>query len=100
VPGIDKNKINVKAEKNSVKITREQSEKIKRIKTRIMHITNGSYRSFSRRIPIPEELLSRITTKMITDILLVDLPKTTPANPSEDDTKVKNKIDSSSVYRP
>jgi HSP20 family molecular chaperone IbpA len=49
-----------------------------------------SYRSFSRRIPIPEEIVpSEVTAKMNNDMLLVDLPKTMPTKPSEETLELK-----------
>jgi HSP20 family protein len=51
-----------------------------------------SYRSFSRRIPIPEEIVpSKVTAKMYDGMLLVDPPKTMPTKPSEETTKVEIK---------
>jgi HSP20 family protein len=91
VPGIEREKINVKATKNSLEITGEQSEKTED-KGKNYVYNERSYRSFSRRIPIPEEIVSsKVTAKMSNGILLVDLPKTTPTKPSEETTKVEIK---------
>lgn len=91
VPGIDKEKVNVKATKNSLEISGEQSEKTEDKGKNYVH-NERSYRSFSRRIPIPEEIIpSKVTAKMSNGMLLVDLPKTTPTKPSEETTKVEIK---------
>jgi HSP20 family protein len=91
VPGIEKEKVNVKATKNSLEITGEQSEKTEE-KGKNYVYNERSHRSFSRRIPIPEEIVpSKVSAKMSNGILLVDLPKTTPTKPSEETTKVEIK---------
>lgn len=91
VPGIEKEKVNVRATKNSLEITGEQSEKTED-KGKIYVYNERSYRSFSRRIPIPEEIIaSKVTAKMSNGMLLVDLPKTTPTKPSEETSKVEIK---------
>ena len=91
VPGIEKEKINVQATKNSLEITGEQSEKIED-KGKNYVYNERPYRSFSRKIPIPEEIVtSKVTARMSNGILLVDLPKTTPTKLSEEATKVEIK---------
>jgi HSP20 family protein len=91
VPGIEKEKINVKVTKNSLEISGEQSEKTED-KGKNYVYNERSYRSFSRRIPIPEEIVpSKVTAKMSNGMLLVDLPKTTPTKRSEEATKVEIK---------
>jgi HSP20 family protein len=91
VPGIEKEKVNVRATKNSLHISGEQSERTED-KGKNYVYNERSYRSFSRRIPIPEEIVpSKITAKMNNGILVVDLPKTTPTKPTEETTKVEIK---------
>ena len=91
VPGIEREKINVKATKNSLEITGEQSETTED-KGKNYVYNERSYRSFSRRIPIQEEIVPpKVTAKMSNGILFVDLPKTTPTKPSEEVTKVEIK---------
>ncbi len=91
VPGIEKEKVNVKTTKNSLEITGEQSEKTED-KGKNYVYNERSYRSFSRRIPIPEEIVpSKVTAKMNNGILLVDLPKTTPTKHTEETIKVEIK---------
>jgi HSP20 family protein len=91
VPGIEKEKVNVKTTKNSLQIAGEQSEKTED-KGKNYVYNERSYRSFSRRIPIPEEIVpSKVTAKMNNGILLVDLPKTTPTKHTEETIKVEIK---------
>jgi HSP20 family protein len=56
VPGIDKDKVDVKATKNSLEISTQQEEKIEEKKKKYVY-NERSYRSFHRRIPIPDEIL-------------------------------------------
>jgi HSP20 family protein len=91
IPGIDKDKIDVKATKNSVEISAEQSEKSEEQKKGYVY-NERSFRSFHRRIPIPEEIVpSMIDAKMNNGILQVNLPKKIPTKPEEETTKVEIK---------
>jgi HSP20 family protein len=91
VPGIDKDKIDVKATKNSVEISGEQSDKTEEKRKNYLY-NERSYRSFHRRIPIPEEIVpSKIDAKMNNGILQVHLPKKIPTKPEEETTKVEIK---------
>lgn len=91
VPGIDKDKIDVKATKNSIEISAEQSEKLEEKKKNYVY-NERSYRSFHRRIPVPEEILSsKINAKMNNGILQIELPKKNPTKPEEEATKVEIK---------
>lgn len=91
IPGIDKDKIDVKATKNSVEISAEQSEKVEEKKKNYVY-NERSYRSFHRRIPVPEEILpSKINAKMNNGILQIELPKKSPTKPEEETTKVEIK---------
>jgi HSP20 family protein len=79
IPGIDKDKVDVKATKNSVRISGVQSEKTKE-KGKNYVYNERSYKSFHRQIPFPQEILpSKITAKVINGVLEVDLPKRTPS---------------------
>ena len=91
IPGIDKDKIDVKATKNSIEISGEQSEKAE--EKRKSYIYNErSFRSFHRRIPVPDEILpSKIDAKMNNGILQIHLPKKIPTKPEEETTKVEIK---------
>jgi HSP20 family protein len=91
MPGIDKDKIDVKATKNSIEISGEQSEKAEEKRKNYVY-NERSYRSFHRRIPIPEEIMpSKIDAKMNNGILQVQLPKKIPTKPEEEATKVEIK---------
>lgn len=91
VPGIDKDKINVKAACNSVEISAEQSGKTE--EKRKDHVNSQrSHRSFYRKIPIPEEIVpSNIDARMRNGILVVKLPKKSPTNSGNGGTKVEIK---------
>jgi HSP20 family protein len=91
IPGIDKDKIDVKATKNSVEIIGEQSEKSEEKKKNYVY-NERSFRSFHRRIPIPEEIVpSKIDAKMNNGILQISLTKNIPTKPEEQTTKVEIK---------
>ncbi|MEO9295550.1 MAG: Hsp20/alpha crystallin family protein [Nitrososphaera sp.] len=91
VPGIEKEKIDVKATKHSVEITGEQKEKTEE-KAKNYVYNERSYRSFNRRVPMPEEIVpSKIEAKMSNGILNIKLPKKTPTKMEEESTKVEVK---------
>lgn len=78
IPGIDKDKIDVKATKNSVTVSGKQSEKTKE-KGKNYIYSERSYKSFHRQIPFPQEIVpSKITAKVNNGVLEVDLPKKQP----------------------
>ena len=78
IPGIDKDKIDVKATKNSVTISGKQSERTKD-KSKNYIYSERSYKSFHRQIPFPQEIVpSKITAKVNNGVLEVDLPKKQP----------------------
>ncbi|MGN6346308.1 MAG: Hsp20/alpha crystallin family protein [Candidatus Nitrosocosmicus sp.] len=79
IPGIDKDKVDVKATKNSVTISGRQSEKTKE-KGKNYVYSERSYKSFHRQIPFPQEIVpSKITAKVNNGVLEVDLPKKQPS---------------------
>lgn len=79
IPGIDKDKVDVKATKNSVTISGNQSEKTKE-KGKNHVYSERSYKSFHRQIPFPQEIVpSKITAKVNNGVLEVDLPKKQPS---------------------
>jgi HSP20 family protein len=91
IPGTDKDKIDIKATKNSVEISGEQSEKAEEKRKNYVY-NERSFRSFYRRIPIPDEILpSKIDAKMNSGILQIQLPKKIPTKPEEQATKVEIK---------
>ncbi len=88
VPGVEKEKIDVKATKYSVEISGKHTEKSEEKGKRYVY-TERLYRSFYRNIPLPEEIVpSRIAAKVENGILKVDLPKKTPTKTEIEATKV------------
>jgi HSP20 family protein len=86
VPGLEKEKIDVKATKHSVEISGKKTEKTEE-KAKDYVYNERSYKSFYRRVPIPEEIVpSNVSAKMNNGILNVELPKKTR-------TKVEESID-------
>ncbi|HKG89457.1 MAG TPA: Hsp20/alpha crystallin family protein [Nitrososphaeraceae archaeon] len=83
VPGIDRDKIHVKATDDSIEISAEQLEEERVEERKKKYVYNErSYRSFYRTIPIPEQILSsEVTAKMNNGILRIDLPKKMPTKP-------------------
>jgi HSP20 family protein len=83
LPGIERDKIHVKATDDSIEISAEQleEERVEERKKKYLY-NERSYRSFYRTIPIPEQILSsEVTAKMNNGILRIDLPKKMPTNP-------------------
>jgi HSP20 family protein len=80
LPGIEKDKIHVKATDDSIEISAEQLEEERVEERKKKYVYNErSYRSFYRTIPIPEQILSsEVTAKMNNGILRIDLPKKMP----------------------
>jgi HSP20 family protein len=88
VPGIDKEKIDVKATKYSVEISGKHSEKTEEKGKRYLY-TERTYRSFYRSVPLPEEIVpSRVAAKVENGILKIDLPKKMPTKGEGEATKV------------
>jgi len=78
VPGIDKDKIDVKATKNSLKVSGFQSQKSKEKGKNYVYSERTS-KSFHRQIPFPQEILpSEITAKVNNGVLEIVLPKRNP----------------------
>jgi HSP20 family protein len=83
LPGIERDKIHVKATDDSIEISAEQleEERVEERKKKYVY-SERSYRSFYRTIPIPEQILSsEVTAKMNNGILRIDLPKKMPTKP-------------------
>ena len=85
VPGIEKEKIKVKATKDSVEISGEQSKEEESEDKRKRYIYNErSYNSFYRNMPIPEEIVSsKVRAKMSNGVLQIELPKKNPTKLEE-----------------
>jgi len=80
VPGIEKEKVKVKATEDSLEISGEQSKEEESEDKRKRFIYNErSYNSFYRKIPIPEEIVSsKVRAKMSNGVLHIELPKKNP----------------------
>lgn len=88
VPGIEKEKIDVKATRYSVEVSGKHSEKTEEKGKRYLY-SERLYRSFYRSVPVPEEIVpSRVSAKVENGILKLELPKKNPTPPSEGATKV------------
>jgi HSP20 family protein len=75
IPGIDKEKLNVKATSNSVEVSAEKSERSEEKRKGYIY-SERSQSSFYRMIPVPEEIVpSKVNAKFNNGILTVDLPK-------------------------
>jgi HSP20 family protein len=87
VPGIEKEKVKVKATKDSLEISGEQSKEEESEDNRRRFVYNErSYNSFYRKIPIPEEIVSsKVRAKMSNGVLHIELPKKNPAKLEEEE---------------
>ncbi len=85
MPGIEKEKIDVKATKYSVEISGKHSEeKTEEKKGKRYLYTERLYRSFYRNVILPEEIVpSKVAAKVENGVLKVDLPKKTPTKAGE-----------------
>lgn len=91
-PGIEKEKIDLKATRHAIEISGEQSEKMEE-KGKNYVYNERSYRSFERRIPIPEEIVpSKVNAKMVDGVLTIELPKKVPTK-AEEETTTKVKVE-------
>jgi len=77
VPGIEKEKVKVKATKDSVEISGEQSKGEESEDRRKRFVYNErSYNSFYRKIPVPEEIISsKVRAKMSNGVLHIGASK-------------------------
>lgn len=89
VPGIEKDRINVKATSHSVEITAKKTEKTEEKRKDYIY-SERSHRSFYRRIPIPEEIVpSKVDARIKNGLLLVELPKKSPIRSQPTKVEVK-----------
>lgn len=89
VPGIEKDKIDVKATIDSVEISGEHAEKVEEKKKGYVY-SERSQRSFYRKIPVPDEVdPSKVTARLNNGILTVELPKKEPTKQGKHATKVQ-----------
>lgn len=88
VPGIDKEKIDVKATKYSLRISGEHSEKTKE-KGKNYVYSERSYKSFQRQIPFTQEIMpNQVNAKVSNGILEIEVPKKVPTKVGEEEYKV------------
>ena len=92
IPGIEKDKIEIKASSGAVEISGEQSEKVEE-KRKAYVYNERSRKLFYRKIRMPEEIdPSKVSANMNNGVLVVDLPKKAPAKSrKEETTKVEVK---------
>jgi HSP20 family protein len=91
VPGIEKEKIDVKTTRYSVEISGKHSEKAEEKGKRHIY-TERLFRSFYRTIPVPEEIIpSKVTARLDNGILRMELPKKVPTKSENEVTKVEIK---------
>lgn len=89
VPGIEKEKIDLKATKYSIEISGKHSEKTEEKKGKRYLYTERLYRSFYRNVTLPEEIVpSKVAAKVENGVLKVDLPKKTPTKGEGEATKI------------
>ncbi len=88
IPGIEKENVKVKATKDSVEISGEQSkEEESQDETKRFVYNERSYSSFYRNIPFPEDILSsKVSAKMNNGILHIEVPKKNPTTLEEGTT--------------
>jgi HSP20 family protein len=89
IPGIEKENVKVKATKDSVEISGEQSKEEEESddRTKRLVYNERSYRSFYRKIPFPDEILSsKVSAKMSNGILHIEVPKKNPTTLEEGTT--------------
>ena len=88
IPGIDKDKVDIKATKNSIRISGIHSGKTKE-KGKNYIYSERSYKSFHRQIPFIEEILpSKITANIDNGILNIDAPKKVPTRGDSEEYQV------------
>jgi HSP20 family protein len=87
VPGIEKEKIKLKATKDSIEISGQQSKEEEAQDKRKRFVYNErSYNSFYRSIPVPEEIISsKVKAKMSNGVLYIELPKKNPTKLEEEE---------------
>jgi len=78
IPGISKEKVDLKATKNSLRISVDRTESTNEKGRRYVY-SERSYKSFQRHIPFAEEIVpSKISAQVKNGILEIQVPKKTP----------------------
>lgn len=97
VPGIPKEKIDIKTRKKRVEVSGQQEKTEEKGKNYVYN--EQSYQSFSRGIPIPEEINpSKVEGKMEIGLLRIELPKKPLTKVDEEETKVNVKQRSATEF--
>lgn len=87
VPGLPKDRIDIRVRGTSVEIRGEQATETEETKKQLVH-RERSFAGFYRRLELPEPVLAgEATAKVENGVLELDLPKQTPT-PSNDEVKV------------
>jgi HSP20 family protein len=90
VPGINKEKIDVKATKYSITVSGSQTEKTKEKGKKYVY-SERSYKSFHRQIPFTQEIVpSQINAKVNEGVLEINVPK---KNPTKSEGNEEFKVD-------
>jgi HSP20 family protein len=89
---MDKDKVNIKARKDTVDISAEQTL-LEEDKKKNYVYRSRSYSSYNATIPLPDEILpGNVKAKMNHGLLELELPKRTPTKPEEQEgTRIENK---------
>lgn len=78
IPGISKENVDLKATKNSMRISAVQTERTKERDRKYIY-SERSYKSFHRQIPFAEEIIpSKINAQVKNGVLEIKVPKKTP----------------------
>jgi HSP20 family protein len=89
VPGIAKEKVDIKATKCKIEVSGQQESKVRDREKNYLY-NERLYHSFGRRITLPEEIIpSKIDATMDNGILMIDLPKKTPTKIEDAKIEVK-----------
>ena len=88
LPGIDKDKIDVKASRFGVEISGKHSEKTEEKGKKYVY-SERLFRSFYRSFPVPEEIVpANVSAKMENGILKLELPKKVPTKAESESKKI------------
>ena len=89
IPGMDKNKLDLKVTDKSLTISGERAAEMEKSdKDKGVYQQERSFGRFQRTIPIPENVQQdKISAKYDLGVLTVELPKTNPTEPAPDNGK-------------
>jgi HSP20 family protein len=89
VPGIQKDKIEVKATSDYITISGIEEERTEKEEDNYV-LKERTYRSFSRRIPFPENIIpTKVDATVENGILKIEIPKQKPTSTEETRIKIK-----------